>query len=176
MSTAKFVSYYDASQIEDKHEAAQVVKAQKELDFETYLERGYVKADGIFQKLISRKKIKDIEIFNVEDSFGKKSFVIKKGDLFSHGEDLKKAKEDLKYKIGNRDTSQFKKWKVDDVKPLDELIQSYRVITGACEFGVKDFCQKQGKLKSKYKISEVIKMTDGCFGNDKYKEFFKWQR
>ena len=72
MSTAKFVSYYDASQIEDKHETAQVVKAQKELDFETYLERGYVKADGIFQKLISRKKIKDIEIFNVEDSFGKK--------------------------------------------------------------------------------------------------------
>ena len=35
--------------------------------------------------------------------------VLQDGDIYSHGETLKEAKESLKYKISNRDTSEFEK-------------------------------------------------------------------
>ena len=76
--------------------------------FEQWLERGYMVADGINKKLVSQKQIKDVTIFEVTDFFGKeKSFVVKKGDKFAHGETIEKAKEDLRFKISDRDTSRF---------------------------------------------------------------------
>ena len=132
-----------------------------------------IKIDGILSFFISSKKIKNVKIFKVR-IVGKleTSFVVQKGDVFSHGKTIEEAKDSLKYKISDRDTSKFKKWKLTDVKSINELIQSYRAITGACEFGTKQFCESQ-KLKSKYSIAEVIKLTNGKFGNDKFKEFFK---
>jgi len=170
-STAKFCVDYSKDIIEDKQKTAQVVKQQKELSFETHLERGYVKADGIIQKLVSKKKAGSVQVFEVEN-FGKpNSFVIKKGDVFSHGETIELAKESLKYKISSRDTSEFKKWKVTDKRPVNDLIKAYRAITGACEFGTKQFCEQQ-KLKPKYTIKEIITMTAGQYGHEQFKEFF----
>jgi hypothetical protein len=91
--------------------------------------------------------------------------------LFSHGETIEKAIEGLRYKLSDRDTSKYKKWKKSDSKPIEEIIQAYRAITGACEFGVKQFCESK-KLKQKYKISEVIKITSGAYGNKRFAEFF----
>ena len=171
-STAKFCVDYNESMILEKHETAQIVTQQPELSFETYLERGFVKADGIMQKLVSKKKINDIEVFEVEN-FGKEnSFVIKKGDVFSHGKTIEDAKKDLKYKISSRDTSEFKGWTLDSDQLTDDLIRAYRVITGACEFGTKHFCEQQGQLKDKYSVNEIIKMTSGQFGNEQFKQFF----
>jgi hypothetical protein len=172
-ATAKLCGDATDKQIEDRHKTAQVIKSQKDLDFETYLERGYVKADGILQKLVSKKKLKSIEVYEVE-SLGikkEKSFLIKKGDVFSHGKTIEEAKDSLKYKISTRDTSEFKKWKVTDKKPVEDLIKAYRAITGACEFGTKQFCENQ-KLKPKYSIKEVITMTAGQYGSQQFAEFF----
>ena len=170
-STAKLCNDCTDKQIEDRHKTAQVIKPVKDIDFETYLERGYVKADGILQKLVSKKKVGSIQVFEVA-KFGKKnSFVIKKGDVFSHGETVEKAKESLKYKISNRDTSAYKKWKATDKKPVEDLIKAYRAITGACEFGTKHFCESQ-KLKPKYSIKEVIELTKGQYGSEQFKTFF----
>jgi hypothetical protein len=170
-STAKFCIDFDESIIEDKHKTAQIVKQQKELSFETYLERGYVKADGIMQKLVKRKKAGSVDVFEVANLGKPNSFVIKKGDVFSHGKTLEDAKADLKYKISSRDTSEFKKWKLTDKKPVDDLIRAYRSITGACEFGTKQFCESND-LKPKYTIKEVIELTSGKYGNDVFKGFF----
>ena len=52
------------------------------------------------------------------------------------------------------------------------MIQAYRAITGACEFGVKDFCQGRD-LPKKISVDQAIKLTKGKYGNDQFKEFFK---
>lgn len=143
----------------------QITKAK--VPFNTWIERNIVFCDGIYRDLISSKTIGDLSIYETDDGY-----VVKKGDKFSHGETIEKAKEDLIYKLSDRDKSHYEDWALDTVKPLDEMIESYRVITGACEFGVKDFCSSI-TLKDEYSVLEVIDMTEGKYGNFDYKEFFK---
>ena len=159
-----------------KHKTATIINAPITIDrgFNDWLKKGYVSADDIIKKLISKKKIGKIEVFKVEEFLERShSFVVKNGLVFSHGKTIKEAIDSLKYKISDRDTSKFKSWKLKDVKTTAQLIEAYRSITGACEFGVKQFCESNGKLKNKYSIEEVIKITDGKFGNKEFKEFFK---
>ena len=141
--------------------------------FETWLERGYVSADDIRKKLISKKTLRDVEVFTVQD-FPKKteSFVVRRGDKFSHGKTIEEAIEDLRYKLSDRDTTRFKEWKQNTEITIEEAIESYRAITGACEFGVKEFCKGQ-RLPEKITIKEAIKRTDGQYGSKEYREFFK---
>jgi len=140
--------------------------------FEEWLSRGYVQADGITKKLLSQKTIGDVTLFEVTDFFEKeKSYVAKKGNKFAHGETTEKAKEDLRYKISDRDTSKYQSWKRDDAKPTEELIEAYMTITGACSMGTKEFCQRMN-LKENHSIQEVISMTEGSYGHEQFKEFF----
>ena len=158
-----------------KHKTTTVINTPPEIrrSFKEWLKLGYVHADGITKKLISKKKIGNIEVFEVEEFIERSnSFVVKKGNVFSHGKTIKEAKESLVYKISSRDTSEFKKWKLTDVKSRADLIRAYRAITGACEFGTKQFCESQ-KLKAKYSVNEVIKITEGKYGNKEFAEFFK---
>lgn len=77
------------------------------------------------------------------------------------------------YKISNRDTSAYSNYNLDTVVSFEEAIKMYRTITGACEFGTKSFVQSLEKTKKQYKISEIIEITHGQFGNEKFIEFFK---
>ena len=51
----------------------------------------------------------------------------------------------------------------------------YRIITGSCEYGVKSFIESQGKLKKKYSVEEIIKLTENQYGNSEFKGFFNDQ-
>jgi len=144
---------------------------QKELSFETYLKRGYVKADGILSRVISHKKLATVDVFEIETNF-EKGFLVKKGEVFSHGKTIKEAKESLKYKISSRDTSEFKKWTPKTVVTQALMIQAYRAITGACEFGVRSFCEGK-KLPKKISIQDAIKLTKGQYGNETFAGFFQ---
>ena len=140
--------------------------------FDQWLERGYVVADGITQKLISQKTIGEVTIFEVEDFKKNKAFVARIGDKFAHGKTIEEAKSDLRYKLSDRDTSKYKHWKLGDVKSTDELIECYMTITGACSFGTKQFCESI-KLKTEYSIKDIIELTKGRFGNDAFANFFR---
>lgn len=59
------------------------------------------------------------------------------------------------------------------MKTVDDIIESYRVITGACEHGVHNFVESKGKIPAKMKIKYVIEMTRGEFGNEEFAKFFK---
>ena len=66
--------------------------------------------------------------------------------------------------------------KVEDNNKLtfEESIECYRVITGACEFGVRDFVKSNiKKPKKEYSIKDIINLTDNQYGNKQFKEFFK---
>ncbi len=141
--------------------------------FEQWLERGYVVADGIHQKLVSQKTVGDVTIFEV-NQFPKKvnSYVVKKGDKFAHGETIEKAKTDLRYKIYDRDTTKYNSWKLDDIKPVEQLIEAYMAITGACSMGTKMFCEETSVNDGEISIEMAIDLTKGRYGNEVFADFF----
>jgi hypothetical protein len=50
----------------------------------------------------------------------------------------------------------------------------YRVVTGACSFGTRDFVKNRlVEPKSSYSVAEMISVTDGEYGNKTFREFFK---
>ena len=124
--------------------------------------------DNVFARVISTKgsvkKLKndDDEIF----------YLVTDGTNSAHGDTIKEARESLLYKIGDRDKSDYADVKLGDKFTVPELAVMYRVITGACEYGVKSFIKGQGKMKKKYSVSEIIDLTKGQYGNNDYKEFF----
>ena len=104
------------------------------------------------------------------------AYIVTDGNVYSHGKTVKEAKENLLYKISSRDTSKFKKWDINTKISLKEAIESYRVITGACEFGTKTFVStNEEKIKKIKDITplEIIKLTRGQFGANKYYTFFE---
>jgi hypothetical protein len=53
------------------------------------------------------------------------------------------------------------------------MIVCYRVITGACEFGVKEFIsRKVPKPKKTYSVKEILSLTEGEYGHQQFKQFF----
>jgi len=92
-------------------------------------------------------------------------------EVFSHGETPKKAAHDLRYKLGDRDTTKYKKWTLESVKPIEEVIQAYRVITGACEAGTKQWCEGR-KLPAKVSIKVAVRMTREAYGGRQFAAFF----
>ena len=88
--------------------AKQTCKAALDLSFK---KKGLIKVDGILSWLISRKKVAQLIVFKVK-IVGKLSvsFVVQRGDQFSHGNTIKEATESLRYKLSDRDTTRFTKW------------------------------------------------------------------
>jgi hypothetical protein len=133
---------------------------------------GILFADGISAKRISSKVSGEIIIHAVVIvGKTKKSYVIERNGAYSHGNTISEARASLIYKLSDRDTSKFKAWCLDTVISLEDAILSYRVITGACEAGVRGFCEKK-KSKKRYTVGEIIKLTSGAYGNNEYKQFF----
>ena len=135
---------------------------------------GYLWADGIITELLSKRRSGKILFYKTKTlGMGKVIYVAQKGDMFSHGETPKQAAHDLRYKLnGNRDTSEYKKWTLDTVKPVAEIIQSYRIITGACEIGTRQWCEGK-KLPAKVSIKVAIRLTREAYAGAKFAAFFR---
>lgn len=139
---------------------------QLKIDFDTWIERGFVVADGIYRELISQKEIDNYKIYETD-----KGFVAKFESTFAHGETEQEAIFDLKFKLSDRNKDQFKKWKIEEIKTKEELILAYRVITGACSQGVKEFVRSK-QISDSMTIKQAIEITEGHYGHEKFKEFF----
>lgn len=124
--------------------------------------------DGMLSKVLSRKG----DVLKVSN-YGEELFVIKKGDIYSHGSTIKEAKESLIYKIGKRDKSAYDKFTLENVLSKEEAIKMYRVITGACEAGTRHFIENLTTVKDEYSVNEIIELTKGQYGNEQLVEFFK---
>lgn len=136
----------------------------------------YMIADGILSKILSKKG----NVFKVyictkyTDGFTTTpTYIVQVGDFFAHGETVKEARESLIYKISNRDTSVYDNLTIDNILTKEEAIKMYRVITGACEYGVKNYVESLPNVKDKYSIKEIIELTNGQYGNDVVRRFFK---
>ncbi len=106
---------------------------------------------------------KDNRYYLVTDGRGK----------YAHGNTIKEAKEDLIYKISNRDKSEYQNIDKAKKNSYEYCIEMYRVITGACAAGVKNFIESKGVKKQPYSVVEVAEITKGSFGNSDFVNFFK---
>ena len=140
-----------------------------------YKKRGYLLADNILSRIVSKRKSGKVVIWKT-NPIGRRDkiqYVVQRGDMFSHGDTVKHATRDMRYKLdGNRDTSEYKKWTLDTVKPIAELIQAYRVITGSCETGTRQWCESK-KLPVRVSVKVAIRLTRGAYQAGKFAEFFK---
>ena len=141
-------------------------------NFFEWRNREYIKVDGIFSKVVSCRgnvyKICQIgeskERYLVTDGVGK----------WSHGDTLKEAKDDLIYKISNRDKSEYDNLTLESELTFAEAIEAYRVITGACSAGTKMFVKNElSERKEKYTISEIIRITKGQYNSNVFERFFE---
>ena len=137
----------------------------------TWQDGKYILADGILTEVIKKRgnvyRVKKVGTENI-------IYLITDGQKWSHGETLKEAKEDLIYKTNNRKKEDYSELKLTDQLNLSDAITCYRVITGACAFGTKDFVQTRLRDKKKiYTISEIIELTKGEYGNQFFSHFFK---
>ena len=124
--------------------------------------------DGVQKEVATIRKSGSLTVYKMKDG----TYAVHDGEAYAHGETLKEAKADLIFKRTSKDLSEYKELTLDSKLTLDECIKMYRSITGACSLGTKEFCSKR-KLKKAYTVREVIEITDGAYGNDKLKEFFK---
>ena len=99
--------------------------------------------------------------------------MVEKDGVYSHGATLKEAKESLIYKISDRDKSMYEDYTLETVVTFEDAVKMYRVITGACEAGTRNFVESLTKRKKKYKVAEIIEQTQGQYGNETFKEFFE---
>ena len=129
---------------------------------------GYLLADGILLRLISKKG----NVFKGQKIGSKQIMYLAKDDKnFAHGKTAREAMEDLRFKSAERDVDQYKDWKLTKKVDTAEMKLAYHVITGACREGINDFLGGI-KTKKEYTVKEVIELTEGKYGHNKFAAFF----
>ena len=130
---------------------------------------GFSFADGVLAKIVSQRgQVSRVVICGKTEV----SYLVTDGEAYSHGKTLKEARDGLLYKIGNRDTSEFKKWTLSQTVTKRDAIRAYRTITGACEGGVRAWME-QRETPEKITVEGIIKLTQGAYGAEKFATFFR---
>jgi hypothetical protein len=122
---------------------------------------GYCFFDGILSQVLSVHTRKEYTLYKTPFEF-----IAQKGKYTAHGKNIKKAIEDCEFK------TIAEKLKKDPIKEDTVItIQYYRIITGACESGAKNF-QQQHKLKDSYKAKDLLPILENndAYGVDKFKQ------
>jgi hypothetical protein len=130
----------------------------------------YILVDGIFSEVVHKRD----HIWKVKQ-IGKTetSYVVTDGEgRFAHGSTIREAREDLIYKISDRDKSDYESLALDHEFTFQQAIEAYRVITGACALGTKQFVAEQSEVKETYTIKEIMEITKGQYGHNTFVEFF----
>ena len=143
----------------------------KRLRHGEYVSGKYLYADGILTHIKKKKKIGEYTFF-VGKIPGYN--VVFDGKHYAHCRNFRDGVADLLFKSAvDRGADQYRGISLDDSFTVEELKRMYRVITGACEAGTEYFVNSLKDLKDKYTVREVIEMTDGQYGAEQFRVFFK---
>jgi hypothetical protein len=149
---------------------------ESNVTFKNPLTKGlkYKSVDRSLFVIESEKTSKGIKIYSGYNIFGIKKgkaekkycYVAENGEYFAHGETVKKAIQDLQLKLISE------KLKNEPIKKDTVIdIKYYRLITGACEIGVKEWMKHNDMKKESYTASEllpILKKTN-AYGLEKFK-------
>ena len=125
----------------------------------------YILCDGIFTEVLSKKK----GAFFVKKIGSKEKFYIATDgkNIHAHGNTLKKATEDLQFKLISE------KLKNEPInKDTIITINYYRLITGACELGVKSWIEQNNISQEEFKASELLPILEKtkAYGVERFKK------
>ena len=99
--------------------------------------------------------------------------VVFDGKNYAHCKTFREGLEDLAFKSAkDRGAEQYKSLALDSEIPLEEAKTMYRVITGACRAGTERFLSTITP-KEKYTVREIIEITEGQYGAERFKAFFE---
>ena len=135
----------------------------------------YKGIDGYLFVIKSTKKLGGITIHSGYNAKGVKKgklieqpkiYVAEKGEFYAHGKTIKKAIEDLNFKIA---AETLKKEPIN--KDTELTINHYRLITGACELGVK-YWMKENKVKEGISAEDLLPILEktNAYGLDSFKK------
>ena len=131
--------------------------------------------DGIGAVILSEKARDGITISHCRKSafkdgacIGEEFYVASMGDNNAHAESLKEAVEELAFKTGERDVSEYKGLPPETEKTPEEWASVYRRITGACQYGTRSFIA-QRNVKAAYTLAEILEETRGAWGAEKFR-------
>ena len=100
--------------------------------------------------------------------------VVSDGTHYAHCDKLRDGIADLLFKTtADRGAEQYKTLTLDSEVKTEDAIVMYRVITGACRQGTQRFIDSLGELKEAYTVREIVELTKGQYGAEKFKQFFK---
>jgi hypothetical protein len=129
---------------------------------------GYSFADGILARIVSQRgPVSRVVVCGQTEV----SYLVTNGDAWSHGKTLTDARDSLMYKIGSRDKSVYKTWTLDRMVTKKEAIHAYRIITGACEAGVRSWME-QRETPEKITVKGIVEITKGAYGAAEFERFF----
>ena len=157
-----------ATEQNDTRARSEAIAISRAMLLSAFAASGYSFADGILARIVSQRGSVSRVIVCGKTEI---SYLITNGDDFSHGKTLAEARDGLLYKIGSRDTSEFKSWTLDREISKRDAIRAYRIITGACEQGVKTWLE-QRETPEKITVRGIIELTRGAYGADKFAGFF----
>lgn len=132
------------------------------------------RTDGIMSEVLEEKMgVKKVRILDSKDKDAI-AYIVTDGEFSAHGSTIEEAKKDLIFKKSKVDLTEYKDWKLSDVKTLEELICAYRSITGACSKGTQAFCDREERPK-KMTVAKAIEITKGEYNWEKFSNF-EWKK
>ena len=135
-----------------------------------YVPGRYIYVDGILTH-VKRKCKKSGYTFYVGRIPGRN--VIYDGTHYAHCKKFSEGVADLQFKAAkDRGADQYRDLTLDSRLTADGMITMYRVITGACQQGTKQFVESLGELEPSYTVREAIELTKGQYNARCFEDFF----
>ncbi len=144
--------------------------AYKRLKDGDYVPGRYLYADGILTHVRRCRTVGQYTYY-----IGKISTknVVYDGTYYAHCRNLREGIADLLYKhAADRGAEQYRGLTMDSVLPEDEAVTMYRVITGACQAGTRQFVENLKNPQKSYTVREMIALTRGQYNAERFAEFF----
>ena len=136
-----------------------------------YVPSKYIYADDLLTLIKGVHKIGQYTVY-VGKIKGRN--VVSDGTYYAHCSNVRDGIADIAFKkLKDRGTAQYESLTLDSVIPFEEAVIMYRIVTGACRQGTKDFLNSQKELKKEYTVAEIIEATKGQYGHETFVRFFK---
>ena len=149
-------------------------KKYKKLTEGEYKPGCYLYADGILTHVKCSKKVGENGQYTLYIGKIKGKNVVSDGYNYAHCSTLRDGIVDLIFKSADdRGADQYKGLNLDSEVKTEDAIVMYRIITGACRQGTQSFIDNLKELKDSYTISEIISLTKGSYGAERFREFFE---
>ncbi len=131
-----------------------------------------VMIDSIATIIKSTKTVGDFTIYEAETfNFKNKCFVAQKGEYYAHGENIKQAVSNVNFK--HLQDNVVINDLVKQIKQKQTItVEEFRLITGACSLGCKEFMQRNNLYGSEYPLQEALKLIKNQYGWGKIQEHF----